>query len=253
MESAMKLGGNKTGIDMSPILSREMLAGAENLTLDGESPLIDEEETTSVSSLKQSYFMEADALGSVPLPGTAKGVAKTLLKTAVGYHPEVFINKLGERLAYERSGVRIYDALILKCSHSLDAGLVNEHIDIEKLREFRAQEAEHFALLTASIETLGADPTAQTPDADAVGVAASGFMKVITDPRTSISQSLEAMLAIELADNAAWELLIKLAEDINMQDMAKDFREALQHEDIHLVTVRQWHEDLVLAQTSVFS
>lgn len=246
MEPAMKLGSNKTGIDMSPIHSKEMLEASENFPLPntGELP---------IQTLKQSYLTEAGPLGSVPLPGTVKGVAKTLLKTITGHHPEVFINKLGERLAYERSGVRIYDALILKCSHTITHGMAEQQIDIERLKEFRSQEEEHFALLTASIEKLGADPTAQTPDADASGVGASGLMKVINDPRTSISQSLEAMLAIELADNAAWELLIKLAEDMGLSEMAGEFRKALQQEDVHLATVRQWYEDLVRSQITMLN
>ena len=246
MEQAMKLGVNKTGIDMSPILSKQMLEAADNVPLTNTEMLAGEE------SLKQAYLQEAGPLGSVPLPATVKGVAKTVLKTATGHHPEVFINKLGERLAYERSGVRIYDALIAKCEHTMTNGL-SEQIDIVQLREFRAQEAEHFIMLAGVIEKLGADSTAQTPDADAIGVAASGLMKVITDPRTSISQSLEAMLAIELADNAAWDLVIKLAEEMGFADIAEDFRIALEQEDIHLATIQQWHEGLVLSQASMFN
>jgi rubrerythrin len=128
--------------------------------------------------------------------------------------------------------------------------MVEKLIDIERMREFRDQEAEHFALLAASIRRLGADPTAQTPDADASGVASLGLMKVITDPRTSISQSLEAMLAIELADNAAWDLLTMLADDMGLSDMAEEFRDALRQEDIHLAIVRQWYEDIVRAQAT---
>lgn len=246
MEQAMKLGVNKTGIDMSPILSKQMIEAADNI------PFVDIETLPGEESLKQAYLQEAGPLGSVPLPATAKGVAKTFLKTATGHHPEVFINKLGERLAYERSGVRIYDALIAKCEHTMTNGM-SEQIDIMQLKEFRNQEAQHFAILADVIEKLGADSTAQTPDADAIGVAASGLMKVITDPRTSISQSLEAMLAIELADNAAWDLLIKLAEEMGFADIAEEFRMALEQEDIHLATIQQWHETLVLSQANMFS
>jgi rubrerythrin len=120
------------------------------------------------------------------------------------------------------------------------------------LRQFCSQEEEHFDLLTNCLKKLGADPTAQTPDADASGVAASGFMKVITDPRTSISQCLQAMLAIELTDNAAWELLAKLAEDMGMNDMAQQFQQALQQEDVHLREVREWYEKSVRAQAKMF-
>jgi ferritin-like metal-binding protein YciE len=119
------------------------------------------------------------------------------------------------------------------------------------MQQFCRQEEEHFDLLTQCLLKLGADPTAQTPDADASGVASSGMMKVITDPRTSISQCLQAMLAIELADNAAWELLILLAQDMGMKDMAQQFERALQQEDMHLREVRDWYERSVRSQAKM--
>jgi hypothetical protein len=244
MEQAMKLGTNKTGIDMSPIHTKEMLEAVEN------TPVFPADVIPGEQTLKQTYLEEAGPLGSVPLPATVKGVAKSLLKTVTGHHPEVFINKLGERLAYERSGVRIYEALIAKCEHAITSGVVEQTIDIARMKEFRDEEAQHFSLLADNIKKLGADPTAQTPDADAIGVAASGLMKVITDPRTSVSQSLEAMLALELADNAAWELLATLAEDMGLPVMAEDFRLALHQEDIHLKTVKLWYEELVRSQVT---
>lgn len=235
------LGMNRTGVDMSPIHSKQMMQ------VDADIP-----QTTNGASTRatiENYFLEnADPLGSVPLPGTVKGAAKSALKMTTGHHPEVFINKLGERLAYERSGVRIYQQLIAKCTHAADALTPDLQLPIERLQEFCRQEEEHFDLLTQCLLKLGADPTAQTPDADASSVAASGMMKVITDPRTSVSQCLQAMLAIELADNAAWELLIKLAEDMGMKDMAGQFEHARKQEDIHLREVREWYEQSVRGQ-----
>jgi len=212
------------------------------LTTDGASTL---------SSIEDFFLENAEPLGSVPLPGTAKSVAKTALKMASGHHPEVFINKLGERLAYERSGVRIYEQLIAKCTHAPEELTPDLQLSIERMQEFCRQEEEHFQLLTDCLKKLGADPTAQTPDADASGVAASGLMKVIMDPRTSISQCLQAMLALELTDNAAWELLMKLAEDMGMKDMAQQFQHALQQEDVHLRQVREWYESSVRGQAKM--
>lgn len=239
------MGMNRTGIDMSPIHSKKMMQVDENIpqTTDGSSTV----------SMIEDYFLEdAEPLGSVPLPGTVKGVAKASLKMASGHHPEVLINKLGERLAYERTGVRVYQQLIAKCQHAPKDLTPELQLPLDRMREFCSQEEEHFELLTNCLKKLGADPTAQTPDADASSVGASGLMKVITDPRTSVSQCLQAMLAIELTDNAAWELLVKLAEDVGMKDMAKQFQNALQQEDIHLREVRDWYEKSVRAQAHMF-
>ncbi len=170
------------------------------------------------------------------------------MKKMTGHNPEMFINKLGERLAYERTGIRIYESFIDKCVAASSSGKLSPAVFIDRLREFRNQEAQHFQMIKGCLEKLGADPTAQTPDADVTGVASMGMVKVITDPRTSIGQCLETMLSIELTDNAAWELLIKLAEDMGMDEMAAEFGVALQQENIHVQEVRTLYETVVLDQ-----
>ena len=242
MEQSTELGTNKTGMDMSPIDSKKMIAGAEEMIANLHPG------STSLLGFRQSYLENTEALGSVPLPGTVKGVVKSTLKMVTGKHPEVFINKLGERLAYERSGVRIYEQLIAKCQYASEQDMAAIEIPIETLLQFRDEEAAHFDLLESCLKELGADPTAQTPDADAVAVGASGLMKVVADPRTSISQTLLAMLSLELADNDAWDLLIKLAADMGLNKMAEEFRVALHQEDVHLEQVREWYESSVRIQ-----
>lgn len=75
--------------------------------------------------------------------------------------------------------------------------------------ESRSEEAQRFLLLKGALESLGADPTAQTPDADVIGVASRGVLKVMADPRTTVGQCLDALLTAELTDHAGWELLIE--------------------------------------------
>jgi hypothetical protein len=99
-----------------------------------------------------------------------------------------------------------------------------------------------------ALVSMGADPTAQTPDADVIAVASMGIQKVIQDPRTSLSQTLEALLTAELVDNAGWELLIKLAEGLGMEQITADFVKPLQHEEKHLVQIREWLEYAVMAE-----
>jgi len=65
-------------------------------------------------------------------------------------------------------------------------------------------------------------------------------MQVVTDPRTTIPQSLNAILVAELADNASWEMLLQLAEETGHDEMAERFRAALAEEEQHLASVRQW-------------
>lgn len=241
MERSTEMGSNRTGIDASPFDSKSMMNGAEKFF--STSGNMD-----AMHALQRDFDRQATPVGSVPIPGTPKGMLKSMMKKMTGHNPEMFINKLGERLAYERSGVRIYESFIEKCSALAEEGESNPEMSISRLREFCDQEAQHFHMIKQCMETLGADPTAQTPDADVSGVAAQGMMKVVSDPRTSIGQCLEAMLSLEMTDNAAWELLIKLAEDMGMDDMAREFGQALKQEDIHLQQIRDWHERLVRSQ-----
>ncbi|RYF70888.1 MAG: ferritin Dps family protein, partial [Comamonadaceae bacterium] len=83
-------------------------------------------------------------------------------------------------------------------------------------------------------------PTAMTPCADVQATATLGIMQVVTDPRTTLAQSLNAMLAAELIDNASWELLASLAEDAGETELAGRFLGALAQEQEHLAVVKGW-------------
>lgn len=244
MENSTPMGMNRTGIDASPVDSKEMISGAERLT-----PLAGPDGQL-MQSIERQYIEESDRIGSVPIPGTIRGALKAAMKKMTGRNPEMLINKLGERLAYERSGVRLYDSFILK-HEALAAVDGDSPVSTEELLHIRDEEAQHFQILRDAIEALGADPTAQTPDADVSGVAGMGIQKVLSDPRTTISQCLEMLLTLELSDNAAWELLIRLTDEMGLDEMADQFRRALEQEEEHLRMVRSWYEESVITQAGM--
>ena len=235
-------GMNKTGIDMSPIDIQELLSGVE-----ASIPSSEGDEQT-LASYRRSYIVEADPIGSVPAPGSLKGAAKTGMQKLMGKKPEVLLDKLGARLAFERAGTRLYDALLSKCLVRSDEAT---GLSLDRLREFRNEEAQHFMLVMEAIKDLGADPTAVTPGADVDGVASIGLMQVMSDPRTSIAQSLHAVLIAELADHDGWQLLIKLTEELGQDDMARKFRSALAEEERHLATIREFVEQSCLTEAGV--
>jgi rubrerythrin len=119
-------------------------------------------------------------------------------------------------------------------------------LSIGELEKIRNEEAAHAALLVECIEKLGADPTAQTPSADLVGIESMGLMQAITDPRTNLAQTLHALLLAELGDEAGWETLIAFAQQMGLDDMVERFREAETHEQEHVFKVRGWYESLTL-------
>jgi rubrerythrin len=252
METRTRLGHNRTGVQMSPVDTTQMLNGADEiadaieptevgadlLTADLRGDLAD-------AQLRESYASEAeDGLGSVPLPATLTGVAKSGVDMLTGKRPQVLMDKLGERLAFERGGVRLYEALLVKC-RAMDTGLGDG--EIAMLQRFREQEAQHFELVAQALDDLGGDPTAQTPCADLVGIESMGLVQAMNDPRTSFLQSLHVMLDAELIDNASWDLLIRLARSAGHESVAERFEIAMQQESNHLRTLTDLVGRLTLA------
>jgi rubrerythrin len=238
MQNAIEMGLNYTGAQMSPLDSAEQLKAAKEVRPDVPG------NEKKIALLRSSHAGEAEKIGSVPLPGSAKGMLKTALNKLVGVSPEVLIDKLGERLAFERTGTRLYEALMAKAQ-------VIEPVDEEMLKtmkRFHDEEMQHFNLLVAALEKLGADPTAMTPCADVVGVSSMGIMQVISDPRTNLAQSLNALLSAELTDNAGWEMLIELAQISGQSSIAEGFEKALSQEQTHLATVKEWLNQEVTRQ-----
>lgn len=230
MDKETKLGMNRTGIDASPIDAKKMIEGIEKLS----PPLKGSQE--ELAENRKLYISESGPSGSVPVPGTIKGVVKAGMQKLKGNSPTILIDKLGERLAFERTGVRIYDALISKHEGTI--------VPLERLKHFRDEEHEHFMKVAEVMRRLGADPTADTPCANVSFVASSGIPKVVTEPRMNFLQSLEAVLIAELSDNAGWEMLIGLCEDAGLTTEAEEFRECLKAEQEHLTEVRGWVEQL---------
>jgi hypothetical protein len=245
-------GNNRTGAAIAEEAVRAMLDANERWA-PAQTP------DTTLSDVDRSLYMaQSDSVGSIPPPVTIQGMLKTGFDKLLGERPEVLVDKLGERLAFERSGTRLYDALILKYRTVAEQGRVPSlPVPINAgsedagstLKRIRTEEHEHFLMLTEAIRALGGDPTAQTPCADVSGVASMGLMQVVTDPRTTFAQSLQAVLIAELADNAGWELLISLATDAGEADMAEQFQRALIQEQDHLLTIKSWVSALATSPT----
>jgi bacterioferritin (cytochrome b1) len=237
MQTQTHTGLNRTGAQLSPLDVKAMEEIAEAA---GETASED-----TIIGLRSAAIAEAEALGSVPVPVTVKGIVTTGVQALKGNKPAVLIDKLGERLAFERTGTRLYEALIAKC---VQQGREPDEALLGTLRRIQLQEQEHFELLARSLESLGADPTAQTPCADVAAVMSLGILQVVTDPRTTPSQCLNAMLVAELADNASWDLLIKLVRQAGQDEMAAKFEQARLQEQEHLQTIERLLEACVLGE-----
>jgi rubrerythrin len=237
MKEQTQVGLNRTGIQMSPLGTAEITPASTAAT-----PATPGDDS-ALSALRGTYIVNADPVGSVPLPGTVKEAVTIADARSKGEHPEMLLDKLGERLAFERTGVRLYDALITKLDTTQEG---TPSMAMEDLQQIRNDEARHFSILADAIASLGGDPTAQTPCADVVGVECQGLMQVVIDPRTTLAQSLHAVLVAEMADQNGWEMLIALAEDNGQNAMATDFDVALNDERRHLQQIQRWYEEATL-------
>lgn len=148
MENEAKAGMNRTGMQMAPKQGPEQVDYARN---NPPHPIDGSEE--AIALMRAEYIEEAARVGSVPLPATGRGLAETAKGKLKGQSPELLFDKLGERAAFERSGVRLYQAMIGKVKavhHPEQAALLQ---DLEHICE---EEFRHFDLLSTTIEEMGA-------------------------------------------------------------------------------------------------
>ena len=236
MNETAPLGMNRTGMQTSPMDAKRLMQATQEFQ-----PDVAAEELADVRTM---MIEEADPVGSVPPPATMKGMATAGMQMLAGRKAHAMLDKLAERMAFERAGTRLYEAFVTKCeAHANDLGV----IQLETLRQFRDEEASHVRLLDEAIRSVGGDPTAATPCADLAGVENMGLMQVVTDPRTSVTQSLHAVFVAELADEPAWDLLASPAEEMAQKELAQRFRIALAEERTHLETIRNWYESMTRA------
>jgi hypothetical protein len=222
---------NRTGIATSRELASEMIAGTAEF---GPSSPGSEAE---IAAVRTAYAADAEAAGSVPPPATMKGALSTVVKAVKHEKPLVFIDILGARLAFERSGTRLYEALLSKFDAfgSFEGGPTRP-----ELERFHQHELDHFLMLVGVIRELGGDPTAITPAADVEAMISRGALEVVGDPRLDLIDSLHALHTAELHDTDSWGLLVEAARVADRADLMQAFSDAMLEEQAHLDHVRNW-------------
>jgi len=219
-------------------LARELIEGAMAV------PPSSEGGPEEIARYRGNYIKEGFPIGSLPSLPAAEEAGATEDVAAMA----VLLDKLSERLAFERMGTRLYEALINKCEV---LGESSPGPTLAQLQQIRDEELQHFLLLKRAITTLGGDPTVMSPCADVTEVASMGIVQVLTDPRTTVTQSLQAILTAELTDNDGWRMLINLSDNLGHTEFADAFRNALKDEEDHLVNVRGWVSERVLDKAQI--
>lgn len=218
-KTSMRPGSNHTGIALHPDFATEMLKGVEEFgpTSRGGPDLI-AENRIRVAQISEPMATMPPSLG-VPVENLP------------------LLDKLGARLQFERTGVRLYQALISK----LDAyGTYSGGPGRPDLEQIRDEEHRHLLLVQDMIEELEGDPTVITPCANLQAVASRGICDVLVDPRTNLIECLDAILVAELTDHESWEMLAATAEQMGRTEIVGRLREGERIEAEHLVRVRAW-------------
>ena len=153
------------------------------------------------------------------------------------------VDLLCERLAFERSGVRLYDRIIAAMQGSSDSELNAMQSTME---EHRAEEKEHEEWLEAQIRTLGGNLEVECDGAMMANSEAAGIQQIAANESADLRHLLHALLAAEAVDNAGWELLLELAEDVDDRAARREFGRRLHHEREHLAFVRHMMERLAV-------
>lgn len=206
---------NRTGMDAS-----DHADGMRSLTAIAEPSDLARED---LATLRQRAIKDAPATGSPPpAPDAAR---------------QVVLDLLSARLAYERAGTRLYDAVIAKATAGQRFAGGPTSADLTLIR---TQEAEHRALLQEAILELAGDPTLVSPGASLEMVASLGLLQAVQDARTDLGECLTPLLIAELADRAAWASLIETVDAAGFDELADRLRDAVEHEEEHLMKVQGW-------------
>ncbi|MGH7846525.1 MAG: ferritin-like domain-containing protein [Candidatus Binatia bacterium] len=235
-----ELFSNRTGIMTNPALSAELIQGAKNTVPSSKG------NGKQIASNRAPYLKEGLPIGSSPIIISRSETVGEEELAANADRMAVLLDKLGERLAFERQGTRLYEAFLQKLEAmplASDSGP-----SPEDLRHIYDEELEHFKLLQKAITAMGADATVQTPSADIAGVLSHGVLQIVSDPRTTIPQTLQAMLNAELADNDGWQMLKDLVGKLGYSDLEQKCEKAFQEEQEHLENVRAWLSEITLSE-----
>ncbi len=150
------------------------------------------------------------------------------------------IDVLGERLAFERAGVKLYDRILEVMRQRSDENVARM---LPEMQQHRDEEKEHEEWLEAQIRALGGDAHAETDKAKLVTRESKGIEEVVMSD-AELPHLLHALLAAELVDNAGWDLLAQLADEAGDRSAKKDFKKRLHEEEDHLLFVRKAVEKL---------
>lgn len=212
-------GDNHTGITLHPELVAEMIEGTTEFGPTSRGG------AEALATVRARIARESAPAATMP---PAKDVPIERLP---------ILDKLGARLAFERTGTRLYEALISKhdAYGSFRGG--PSRADLERIRD---EEQRHLLTAQHLIVRFGGDPTVVTPTANLQAVVTYGIHQVLVDPRTTLMECLDAIIVAELTDHESWEQLVRAVAPFGDKQAEAQIRDAERVETEHMTKVRSW-------------
>jgi ferritin-like metal-binding protein YciE len=158
-------------------------------------------------------------------------------------NPQQVIDLLCERLAFERSTVKLYDRILEALRGAADASTRDLHATMQKHRQ---EEDDIAGWLEGRIRELGGDAGVQTDLARLATREAQGIEEVAANDAADVTHLLHALLAVEGVDNAGWELLVDLANAAGDDRAKRELERRHRQETQHLAFVRHAIERLAI-------
>lgn len=155
------------------------------------------------------------------------------------------------RLAFQRASTRLYEVLLDKLDATVDIAPRSQRgaLNRNTLLRFRNEEAAHFEMLCESLESMGIDPVNDLAR-ECEPVSAQTPPRPRTDGMNA-ADALNALLDVELTDEAGWQQLVAMAHDCGLNDLAHRFEQAHSEEIGHVRQLRAWTVMLPAAQRHV--
>jgi hypothetical protein len=157
------------------------------------------------------------------------GLGQAVLSTLDTMRPSLLIERLIDRLISAQERVALYTAALTKAVAARDtAQLVLERMG--------SDERQHCEVLRRHLVRLGFDPAFIPPARE--GGDAKRILQIIANPRTSVPQSLCALLGAALAAVGDWETLARTARDVHDERMAAEFENLRAIAETHVKQIR---------------
>jgi hypothetical protein len=159
-------------------------------------------------------------------------------------NPQQVVDLLCERLAFERSTVKLYDRILEALGGAPDASMRDLRATMAKHRQ---EEDEIASWLEGRIRELGGGEGADTDLARLATREARGIEEVAANDAADLTHLLHALLAVEGVDVAGWDLLVELADAAGDARAKRELERCQRREAEHLAFARRAIERLAIS------